>query len=171
MPVGFWVFETLPLPRFHCHVITGPWVLSVNETVWPRHEFAYTKLALGFEVRITRIVSSSGLHKPLPLVVSTKMSVSLSPVAGVYVAFSVESFGLNVPDPLVVHTAPVGTVLMEPERLMVLIPPHKMVSAPALTVGAGVIVTTSESIAGVQEFTAFSVSTTLPALASLALGV
>ncbi len=71
---------------------------------------------------------------------------------GLYVAFSVLFDGVNVPLPLVVHTPVVVPPDTEPFSEVTMFDAHTVWSAPALTTGAGVMVTTKLSTAMLQLF-------------------
>jgi hypothetical protein len=93
--------------------------------------------------------------------------VSLSVITGVYIAFEVESLGLNEPPPLVVQNAPAAIPFVIPERTIPETPPQTEVSVPALTIGEGVNVRIRESGTEEQELTGVSVSVILPEVTSL----
>ena len=58
------------------------------------------------------IVFTTGLHVPFPVVVAVKITLPevTSAAEGMYLAFAVTLFGVNVPVPLLVQETPVATV-------------------------------------------------------------
>ena len=80
------------------------------------------------------------------------------------------SFGLNVPLPSVVQVPVVLPPVTLPLSVTVLLVAQMNTSEPAPTTAEGRIVNTSESACGIHALIGVRVSTTLPAVASAALG-
>src|SRR5688572_9764152 len=96
-------------------------------------------------------VSVTALHVPLPVLVKVNRTkpAAISAPEGVYCAFSVFWFGVNVPVPVVDHVpVPVDVVPFSVAFGLLL---QRKIVAPASTVGASVIVTTIESNAARHE--------------------
>jgi hypothetical protein len=168
------MIEVFPFPKFQFHdaiVLVPTEDTSLNVADCPTQRFAYVKSATGFAFLNTNIESETALHNPFPVVVNTKNKVSASVIEGIYDPFNVESFGLKIPKPLVFQTAPVGIVLILPNKLIGPSPLHITISVPALTVGEGVIVNTSESAVGEQALIGVNLMITLPVLISIAPGI
>ena len=72
--------------------------------------------------------------------------------------------------PLLVQIAPEATVSIVPERIIPAIPPQTTLSFPAFTIGAGLMVTSNESVNGVQELSGLSERIIFPAEISAADG-
>src|ERR1051325_7473285 len=119
------------------------------------------------------MLSVAAFQVPFPLLVSVRVTVPavFSAAVGAYVAFKVFAFGVNVPAPPD-HVPPEATVT-EPASVTVALLEHTVWSAPALAVGAVVIVITITSFTPVHPplFVEVSVSVLVPAVISAALGV
>ena len=105
--------------------------------------------------------------------VSVTLPAAISAALGVYVAFSVEAFGLNVPAPPL-HMALEAPPPITPASCTLGFDAHTVRSAPATTVAAGriVIFTWSLTWGQVPPIGALvSVSVTAPAAISAAVGV
>lgn len=97
---------------------------------------------------------------------------TVSAGVGLYVAFRSVEEGENDPVPLVDHIPPVATEEMVPLRLTTALFEHTLMSAPAVTTGASVIVITNWSVTARHPplLVEVNVSVTVPAAVSAALG-
>jgi len=98
----------------------------------------------GASVNVTCNESVTALHNPFPVVVrySVICPAAVSADDGTYVVDRAVLLGVNVPDPLVDHCPPVATETL-PFRLMFELFPQTLTSAPAVAIGASVIVITN----------------------------
>ena len=103
--------------------------------------------------------------------ISVTLPAVVSAVLGIYVAFKVLAFGVNVPLPLVLHVP--EPVLDVPFKVTLGLVLQTFTFAPAFTFGAGVIVMITVSVTALHNPFPVVVRTsvTLCAVVSAALGI
>src|SRR5512146_65908 len=102
---------------------------------------------------VTTSESDTAGHGPAGssvLNVKVTLPAAMSAAEGLYVALSVVAFGVKTPVPLLLHVPVPAPPPITPANTTAGLLEHTLWSGPAFTVAAGLIVTTSDSVATEQ---------------------